>query len=314
MISRRSVLAALGSVAVCLSMPAATRAQTPKLKAVASFSILADLVHQIGGDRVEVTSLVGPDGDAHVFSPTPADATKVANARVVFVNGLGLEGWIGRLVKSSGSKAPVVTASAGVKAIKGEGEEHGHGKKEHGNSDHDHGDLDPHAWQDVQNAKIYVANIRDGLIKADPDGKDAYESNASAYLAQLDALDAEVKASIGAIPKDRRKIITTHDAFGYFGRAYGMDFLAPQGVSTDSEASAADVAKIIRQIKTARIPAVFLENISDPRLIERIAKESGAAIGGRVYSDALSDAGGPAGTYVDMIRNNVKAFREALSR
>jgi zinc/manganese transport system substrate-binding protein len=308
MISRRSALAALASVAFVFSgLNAPALAQTSKLKAIASFSILADLVHQVGGDRVEVTALVSPNGDAHVFSPTPADATKVANANIIFVNGLGFEGWINRLVKSSGSKASLVTASTGVNALKNQ---EGHG---HSHAGHNHGDLDPHAWQDVTNAKIYVANIRDGLIKTDPTGKETYEANAKSYLAKLDALDAEVKSTIGIIPKERRKVITTHDAFGYFAKAYGMEFLAPQGVSTEAEASAADVAKIVRQIKTERIPAVFVESISDPRLIEQISRESGAKIGGRLFSDALSDQSGPAGTYIDMIRNNVKAFQAALS-
>lgn len=310
MTSRRSALAALASAALILSgLAAPALAQAAKVKTVASFSILADLVQQIGGDRVELTALVGPNGDAHVFSPTPADATKVANAKILFVNGLGFEGWINRLVKSSGSKASIVTVSSGVKELKTE-EEHGRGRSHAG---HGHGDLDPHAWQDVANAKIYVANIRDGLIKADPAGKEAYEANAKSYLAKLDALDAEVKAAVGAIPKERRKVITTHDAFGYFAKAYGMTFLAPQGVSTEAEAAAAGVAKIVRQIKAERIPAVFLENISDPRLIEQVARESGAKIGGRLYSDALSDKAGPAGTYIEMIRNNVKAFQQALS-
>jgi zinc/manganese transport system substrate-binding protein len=310
MISRRSILTALASAAFALSgLSAPASAQEPKVQAVASFSILGDLVRQVGGDRVEVTTLVGPNGDAHVFSPTPADATKVSNAKIVFVNGLGFEGWTNRLVKSSGSKASIVTASSGVKALKNE-EGHGHG---HSHAGHNHGDLDPHAWQDVANAKIYVANIRDGLIKADPAGKKTYEANARSYLAKLEALDVEVKAAVGAIPKNRRKVITTHDAFGYFAKAYGMEFLAPQGVSTDAEASAADVAKIVKQIKAERIPAVFLENVSNSQLIEQIARESGAKIGGRLYSDALSDQSGPAGTYIDMIRNNLQALQGALS-
>jgi zinc/manganese transport system substrate-binding protein len=178
---------------------------------------------------------------------------------------------------------------------------------------HDHGALDPHAWQSVGNVKLYVANIRDGLIAADPAGKADYEANAAAYLAKLDALDREVKAAVAAIPRDRRKIITSHDAFGYFEKAYGVSFIAPQGVSTEAEASAKDVARIIQQIRRDKIPAVFLENVSDPRLIERIAKESGAKVGGRLYSDALSGEGGPAGTYIDMMRHNIRALSAALS-
>lgn len=314
MISRRSAVALVASVAlVIVAGSAPALAQEAKVKAVASFSILGDLVRQVGRDRVEVSTLVGPNGDAHVFSPSPADAAKVSDAKVVFVNGLGLEGWFKRLIKASGSKAAVVTVSTGVTPIQGEEGEHGASKNKGAHAGHNHGSLDPHAWQDIDNAKIYVGNIRDGLIKADPAGKDVFVANAQRYLTQLDALDEEVKAAIGAIPMARRKIITTHDAFGYFAKAYGMTFIAPQGVSTEAEASAADVAKIVRQIKAEHIPAVFLENISDPRLMEQIAKESGAKIGGRVYSDALSPPNGPAATYIDMIRNNVREFRQALA-
>jgi zinc/manganese transport system substrate-binding protein len=216
------------------------------------------------------------------------------------VNGLGLEGWMKRLVEASGTQAVTAVASQGVKTDVME---------ENGKSV-----TDPHAWQSVANAKVYVANIRDGMIKADAAGKANYESNAQAYLAKLDALEAEVKTAIAAIPADRRKVITTHDAFGYFAAAYGMEFIAPQGVTTQSEASAKDVAKIIAQIRKEKIPAVFMENISDPRLLARIAEESGARIGGKLYSDALSEPGGPAGTYIEMMRSNIREFRKALAR
>jgi zinc/manganese transport system substrate-binding protein len=272
-----------------------------KLKVVATFSILSDFVKNVGGDRVDVQSLVGPNGDAHVYQPTPGDAKTIAAAQVVFVNGLGFEGWIARLIKASASKAAIVTATKGVKPRKAE-DDHGHG----------HGDADPHAWQSVANAKVYVANIRDGLSAADPAGKSAYEANAAAYLAKLEALDAEVKAAVEKIPADRRKIITTHDAFGYFGAAYGVAFIAPQGVSTESEVSAKDVAKIITQIRKQKIPAVFLENVTDKRLLERIGQEGGARIGGTLYSDALTDEKGPAPTYLDMMRHNVKQLSTAL--
>jgi zinc/manganese transport system substrate-binding protein len=270
-----------------------------KLNVVATFSILADLVKNVGGDRVEVKSLVGPNGDAHVYQPTPSDAKTLADAQVVFVNGLGFEGWINRLVKASGTKAAMVTATKGVKPRKAD-------------DDHGHGDADPHAWQSVANAKIYAGNVRDALVVADPAGKSAYEANATAYLAKLDALDAEVKGAIDKIPAARRKIITTHDAFGYFGVAYGVAFIAPQGVSTESEVSAKDVAKIINQIRKQKIPAVFLENVTDERLLKRIADEGGARIGGTLYSDALTDEKGPAPTYLDMMRHNVRQLATAL--
>jgi zinc/manganese transport system substrate-binding protein len=252
---------------------------------------------------VRVQSMkVGPNSDTHVFSPTPADAKKLAAAQVVFVNGLGLEGWMTRLVSASGSRAQTFVASTGIKTRKME-------------DDHHPGRMvtDPHAWQSIANAKIYVANIRDGLSKADPAGKSSYDANATAYLAKLDALEQEVKAAIGKIPADHRRIITTHDAFGYFGGAYGMEFISPEGVSTDAEPSAKDVARIIAQIRKQKIPAVFLENITDDRLLKRIGAESGARIGGTLYSDALTDEKGPAPTYIDMMRHNVKQLAEALT-
>jgi zinc/manganese transport system substrate-binding protein len=297
MISRRWMLAAAAGLA--LLMTAGPAFAQDKLKVLATFSILGDFVKNVGGDRVEVATLVGPNSDAHVYAPAPADAKKVADAKVVIVNGLGYEGWMSRLAKASGSKAPVVVASKGVKERKAAG---GHG----------HGGADPHAWQSVANAKVYVANIRDALIAADPAGKAAYEANAAAYLGKLDALDQDVKAAVAAIPADRRKIISTHDAFGYFQQAYGVEFIAPQGVSTEAEPSARDVARIITQVKKQKIPAVFLENIADPRLMERIAQESGARVGGKLYSDALTDAKGDAPTYLDMMRHNIKQISTAL--
>jgi len=299
--SRRYVISSLTAIAAMTAVPAF--ADEP-VKAVASFSILADLVKQVGGDRVAVSSLVGPNGDAHVYSPTPADAKSLAAARLVFVNGLGFEGWMDRLVKSSGTRAPVIIATKGVKPIQAK-EDHDH--------DHGHGGSDPHAFQDIGNVKIYVANIRDALAAADPAGREAYEANAAAYLKTLDALESEVKAAIAKIPADRRKIITSHDAFGYFAKAYGVSFIAPKGVSTEAEASAKDVARIIRQVKAEKIPAVFMENIEDRRLSEQIARETGAKIGGALYSDALSPPDGPAATYVDMMRNNIRQFVAALA-
>ena len=302
MLTRRLAIAAALLNALLIAAPVCAQDKpSDKLKVIATFSILGDLVKNVGGERVEVATLVGPNGDAHVYSPTPADARKLAEAKLVIVNGLGLEGWMTRLVKASGSKASTVVASQFVKPLKME-DEHQAGRMV----------TDPHAWQSIANAKLYVANIRDGLGKADPSGKAAYEANAAAYLARLDALQTEVKAAIGKIPADHRRIITTHDAFGYFGAAYGMEFISPEGVSTDSEASAKDVARIITQIRKLRVPAVFLENVSDPRLMQQIAKESGAKIGGTLYSDALSDEKGPAATYIDMMRNNVREFSAAL--
>jgi zinc/manganese transport system substrate-binding protein len=247
---------------------------------------------------VDVTTLVGPNSDAHVFSPTPSDAKTLGGAKAVFINGMGLEGWITRLAAAAGAKATPVVVSTGIAPR--QTEEGGHHT------------IDPHAWQSVSNVKIYVANIRDGLKKADPAGVAAYDANAKAYLGKLDDLEREVRATIGKIPPERRKIITTHDAFGYFGQAYDVQFIAPLGVSADSEPSARDVARIIAQVKRQKIPAVFMENISDPRMMQQIARETGAKIGGTLYSDALSDAGGPAGTYLDMMRSNLRELAKAL--
>ncbi len=277
------------------------------VKVTASFSILADMTKRIGGDDVAVTALVGPDGDAHVYQPTPADAKAVAGAQLVVVNGLGFEGWLDRLVKSSGYKGPVTVATKGVKPLKG-ADSHEHNHKE----GHDHGAADPHAWQSVANAQIYAENILAGLTAAAPDKADAFKARHAAYRADLAALDAEIKAALAPIPQKERKVVTTHDAFAYFGKAYGVTFLSATGVSTESEASAGDVAKLIRQIKKEKVKAVFVENISDPRLVQRIAEETGAALGPAVYSDALA-ASGDASTYVGMMRQNAKAFAAALT-
>jgi zinc/manganese transport system substrate-binding protein len=272
-----------------------------RVSVVATFSILGDLVRNVAGEEVQVSTLVGPNADVHVYSPTPADAKSLAAAKAVFVNGLGLEGWITRLIAASGTKATVVVCSDGVKPLKIEDEQRV-----------GHTGMDPHAWQSVANAKIYVANIRDGLSRAEPSEKDIYYANAESYLGKLDALEKEVKEVIGGIPPERRKIITTHAAFGYFAEAYGMQFISPEGVSTEAEPSARDVAKIIAQIKKQNIPAVFLENVIDPRLLQEIASETGAKIGGTLYSDALSEANGPAASYVELMRNNIHQFAKAL--
>jgi len=279
-------------------LPSGARA-ADKVKAVASFSILGDMVKQVGGDRIDVITLVGPDGDAHVYEPTPADAKNLATAQSLFNNGLGFEGWMDRLEKSSGFRGKVMVASTGVKPPTMVEDEKTV--------------TDPHAWQSLANGKLYVANIRDGLIAVDPEGKSVYEANAAKYLDALAKEEADVRAALAALPQERRKIITSHDAFGYFGAAYGLEIVAPEGVSTESEASAKDVAKIIRQIKAERIPAVFMENITDHRLLDQIASETGAKIGGELYTDALSPPDGPAPTYLDMFRHNVGALTAAVS-
>ena len=292
----------IAALALSVAPVSAQQANGGPLSVVATFSILGDFARNVGGDRVSVTMLVGPNSDTHVYTPTPSDAKEITDAKLVIVNGLGLEGWLPRLIKSSGSKAATVVATRGIATRK---IENGH--------DHGPGDADPHAWQSVLNAKTYVANIRDALTAADPAGADAYRANAAAYLARLDALDREIREALAKIPPERRSVISTHDAFGYFAAAYGIKFIAPQGVSTESEPSARDIAAIITQIKRQKIPAVFLENVSDPRLMRRIAAETGANIGGTLYSDSLTDEKGPAPTYIDMVRHNIKALTSALS-
>ena len=288
---RRVVCVIAAMFATIVAVPAHAR---DKINVAASLTILADFARNVGGDRVDVVSLVGPNGDAHSYVPSPADAKKLADAKLIILDGLGLEGSTARFMRAAAKDAKVVTASDGITPLRLGSQS------------------DPHAWQSVANAKTYVANIRDALIAADPAGKSVFEANAADYLRRLDALEAEVRAAIESIPPDRRKLVTTHNAFGYFGTAYGVDFIAPHGVSTEAEPSARDVARIIAQIRAQKIPAVFLENVTDPRLLERIAQESGARIGGTLYSDALTDANGPAPTYIDMMRHNVKELMTAL--
>ena len=264
------------------------------LNVVASFSILGDFVRTIGGDRVNVTTLVGPDSDVHVYTPAPSDAKRIADAKLVIVNGLGLEGWLPRLVQSAGSKATIVTASAGIAPLK------------LGSA------ADPHAWQSVPNAKIYATDIANALAAAAPEDADFFRARAKAYLEKLEILDREVREAVATIPPEQRKVISTHDAFGYFAAEYGVQFIAPLGVSTETEPSARDIAGIIGQIKAQKIPAVFLENISDDRLIRRIAAETGAKVGGTLISDGLTGEKGLAPTYIDMVRHNIKALTSAL--
>jgi zinc/manganese transport system substrate-binding protein len=284
---------------VVAQAPKATNPQTA-LRVVATFSILADIVRNVGGDRTAVSSLVGPNGDAHIFAPTPADAKILGAARLIAVNGLGFEGWMDRLIAVSATNTPVVVASDGITP------------RRLGVSAHGSGGIDPHAWQAVGNVEIYADNIRDALIRVDPAGRNIYETNAKNYRERLARLDAEVRRAIASTPPEQRKIITTHDAFGYFGAAYGVEFIAEQGLSTETEASARDVARIIRLIRAEKIRAIFFENITDPRLARRIAAETGAHIGGSLYSDALTGPHGPAPTYVDMMQHNVGEIVAAL--
>ena len=291
LISRRAALGA----ATALALPGIARPQAASGRIVASFSLLADIVRQVAPPGFDVQPLVGADADAHVFEPRPADARRLAEAELVVVNGLGFEGWIDRLVKASGYRGTVVVASRDVPPRKVGG------------------GADPHAWQDLANARRYVATLAQALVERWPAQAAAVRERAAAYDARLAALDAEVRAKLGAIPREQRRVISSHDAFGYFGAAYGIDFLAAQGWNTHSEPSAAAVSRLIQQIRVQRVRALFVENISDPRLLQRIAQDSGARVGGTLYSDALSGPGGPAATYLDLFAHNARTITAALT-
>lgn len=339
MTTRRTLLNSVTAavVAIALAGPMTANAAEPA-RVVATFSILGDMVERIGGAHVSVTTLVGPDGDTHVYQPTPAAARAVSEANLLFVNGLEFEGWLDRLVEASDFAGVRVVATDGIDVIAFEddhddhGDEHAgddhdddkeHAEGEHhddhddehadaGDDHHDHGEFDPHGWQSLRNAVTYVDNIAAALAQNDPDNASSFYQNRAAYVAELEALDAEIRAIVAALPEDRRTVVTSHDAFQYFGRDYGLTFLAPQGLSTESEASAQDVAHLIEQMREKDISAVFVENITDSRLLEQIASETGATIGGTLYPGALSGPEGPASTYLDMMRHNATTLAQAL--
>ena len=279
-------------------------AQEP-LQVTATFSILGDLIQQVGGDKVHVTTLVGPDGDAHVYQPSPQDVRTLAQSKLLVSNGLGFEGWLDRLAQSSGFKGTSVVASQGITPL--------HRSAEHGDDGHQHqGDMDPHAWNDANNVLVYVDNIAQGLGQADPANAALYAANAASYKAQVMQLDMRYKIRFNALPEAHRKAITSHDAFGYLAHAYHLTLLAPQGMNTDAEPSAAQVANLIRQIRQQKIPALFVENISDPRLMEQIASETQVKIGGKLYSDALSGPQGEAPSYLAFLEHNLSTLLKAL--
>lgn len=301
----------LASALLILAASAGSGSAAEPVKVVATFSILGDLVQSVGGELVTVTTLVGANGDTHVYQPTPADAKALAAAGLVVENGLNMEGWIDRLIQASGYRGKVVVASAGVemRTMAAEEEVATAGKSAPASP---RAITDPHAWQDLRNGQTYVRNIAKGLAAADPAHTDAYRANAEAYNQELATLDTWVRQEMDCVPTAKRRVITTHDAFGYFGAAYGVQFIAPEGISTESEPSAAGVARLIRQIKREHIKALFIENMTDPRLIKQIARETGARVGGEIYSDALSERGGPADTYIKMFRHNVPALKAAM--
>ena len=293
LIHRRTLC--LGSAALAVLHPLVVRAQAPAPRVVASFSILADMAQELAPAGVQVQALVGPDSDAHVYEPSPADGRRLAQADLVLINGLGFEGWIERMVKVSGYRGPVTVASQGITPRVG-----------------GHRNADPHAWQDLAMARRYADNISAAFAQRWPGQRDEIARRGADYVARIEQLDARVREWLGAVPRAQRRVITSHDAFGYFGAAYGVDFLAPQGWNTHSEPSAAAVARLIRQIKKDGARAIFVENISDPRLVERIAREGGVRVGGTLYSDALSKPGGPAATYLQLFEHNARSLAAAL--
>lgn len=279
---------------VGLALTAVPAAAHDKLKIVASFSILGDMVRQVTGDMAEVTTIVGPDADAHVYNPSAGDAKAVADADVIFVNGLGFETWSDTLIKNSGTKARVFVAAEGVTPIEVEGE------------------IDPHAWNALTNGVIYVRNIAEGLASIDPHHASEYKTNAKAYAARLEALHKRALADLRKLPKDSRTVVTAHDAFGYLANAYGLNFLAPIGIDTEAEPSAKELADLIDHLKKVGAGALFVENITSPALIEQISRETGIKIGGRLFSDALSERGGPATSYEKMFEHNLGTLISAL--
>ncbi|WP_104203311.1 metal ABC transporter solute-binding protein, Zn/Mn family [Billgrantia saliphila] len=342
MLAPRSTALVLGASAM-LALPAAFAAE--RLQVVASFSILADMAENVGGEHVEVAALVGPDSDTHVFSPSPRDARALAEADLVVFNGLRFEGWMERLLDSSDYAGPLVTASDGIEKLAYHGHEHDHAhgydgvhdQDEHGHDhdegdhdehddhghddhdhdeasthdEHDHGDDDPHGWQDLAMGKVYVGNIRDGLIEADPDNEAAYRENAERYINELEATDAEIRELIGEIPAST-SVITGHDSFGYFASAYGLRFLSPVGLSSEAEPSAADMARLIDVIREQNVKALFHENMTSPAVINQLAEETGLPIAGTLYADALASEG-EAGTYLGMMRHNAQVLHDALA-
>jgi zinc/manganese transport system substrate-binding protein len=299
--SRRALLRRCAAAAMFGNVATWASAQD-RPRVIASFSILADLVQAVGGDSIDVSAIVGPDQDAHVREPTPSSARAIVGAKAVVLLGLGFDAWMEKLARASGFKGLTIVAGDGVEPVRGHSD---HGQHRHR--------VDPHVWQDPQRTMRIVATITEGLVAIDRDATERYRVRAKAYRAELEELDREIRAAIAAIPEARRKIYTSHDAFGYFANRYGVTFRAPRGVSTDGEPSAADIARLIRQIRQEKVRVVFVENITEPKLIERIAAETGARVGGRLYTDALSGSSGPAPNYLMMMRHNLRLMVDAMT-
>ena len=352
MIFRRK-LALLAASAFSGSVLATAPVHAQRLEVVTSFSILQDMVEQVAGDHATVSSLVGRNGDTHVFTPSPADARRLSSADLLIVNGLEFEGWMERLIDASGYEGAIIEATKGIDALafeEGGGDHHDdhgdeddhhddhgdeddhhddHGDEDdhhddHGDEDdhhddhgdahhgHDHGEYDPHAWQSLKLAAVYVENITEALSAESPAHEADFRARAETYIAELEQLDARLQSEFAAIGEDCRTVITSHDAFQYFGAEYGLHFAAPQGLSTASEASARDVAALIEQVRSGGIGGVFIENLADSRIIQQIASETGLSVGGTLFTGALSDLDGPAPTYAAMIAHNAEQLLQSL--
>lgn len=288
----------LASIFFTVCVMAETVSAKPKL--VATFSVIGDLVQVIAGDKVELRVLVGPNSDGHVYQPTAADARAVAQADLLIANGLGFEVWLNALTKAAQFKGKQLILGADVVPLMVADP---HGAVEI---------PDPHAWQDIQNVLRYVAAITAELIALDPAHRQFYTENSEKYTEQLRALDKKIKQFTASLPAQKRKLVTSHDAFGYFGKAYGLAFIAPQGMSTDSEAKTQDVARLIQQIRADKIPALFMENMLDARLLTQISRETGAVIGGTLFSDALSEKHQAAPDYLSMMEHNLSVLQRSL--
>lgn len=266
---------------------------------VTTFSILQDMVQEIGQDKIEVRNLVEPNQDTHVFEPRPENAKDLAQAKLVVKNGLGFEGWLNRLIKASGYQGKVIEASKGIRPIF-------YGTRRRRRI------ADPHAWHSLENAQIYVDNIVESLSTLLPKDADFFKARAEVYKKSLKTLQEKVQKDLEEIPSEKRTIISNHNAFNYLGRDYGITFYAPLGLSTGSEPSAKAVAKLIEKIRKEKIRAMFVENISNTRLLEQISKETGVKIVGVLYSDALSKPGTEADTYLKLMEYNLSSLIKAL--
>ncbi len=306
---------AIPTLLLAASLAQSTAAQTPvsgePLSVVTSFSILGDLVRQVGGDAVQVTTLIGSGVDAHTYDPAPADLVALSEANLVFENGLGFEPWLDGFFASAQPAGARVVVSEGITPREAGGDH-----AEHEEESGEHGVYDPHVWHDVANAIVMTENIRDALVAADPANAALYETNAAAFIANLETLDADIREQVATLPEERRKLVTSHDTFGYFADAYGFEVLGTGFGSLSTEAAdpaARDIAALVAAIEAAGVPAIFAENVANPDLMASIAAEAGVELAPALYTDALGPEGSPGETYEGMMQSNVATIVAALA-